>query len=72
MRGPKSKSTLHDDSDAGLERIMKLEALLAGSPANSLQRRQLVAVIRAEAAEYRKSLDSDQAARRLDRKAPPH
>jgi hypothetical protein len=61
-----SKSKLHDDADAGLERIKKLEALLAASPANSLQRRKLADVIRIEAAIYRKSLDADQAAKTLD------
>ncbi len=67
-----SRSKLHDDSDAGLERIKKLEALLADSPANSLQRRQLADAIRDEAAVYRKSLDTDQAVGRLDRKTAPH
>jgi hypothetical protein len=63
---------LHHEGDAGLERIMKLEELLAGSPANSPERRRLAGAIRLEAAGYRKSLDADQAARRLDRKIAPH
>jgi len=67
-----SNSKLHHDGDAGLERIKKLEELLAGSPANSPQRRRLADVIRVEAAVYRKSLDAEQAARRLDRKTAPH
>ena len=61
-----SKSKRHADADAGLERIKKLEALLAASPANSLQHRKLADVIRIEAAIYRKSLDADQAAKTLD------
>jgi hypothetical protein len=63
-----SKPNIHDDADASLERIKKLEELLAGSPANSLQHRKLADVIRIEAAAYRRSLDADQAARTLDRK----
>jgi hypothetical protein len=63
-----SKSNCHDDADAGLERIKTLEALLAALPANSLPRRKLTDAIRLEAAAYRKSLDADQAAKRLDRK----
>jgi hypothetical protein len=63
-----SKPNIHDDADASLERIKKLEELLAGSPANSLQHRKLADVIRIEAAVYRRSLDADQAARTLDRR----
>ena len=63
-----SKSNTHDDADAGLERIKKLEQLLAGSPANSPQRRKLATAIQLEATAYRKSLDADQAAKSLDRK----
>ena len=63
-----SKSNNHDDADAGLERIKKLEELLAGSPVNSSQRRKLAEAIQIEAAAYRKSLDADQAAKTLDRK----
>jgi hypothetical protein len=60
----------HADADAGLERIKKLEQLLAASPANSLQRRELTDVIRIEATAYRKSLDVDQAAKTLDPRPP--
>jgi hypothetical protein len=63
-----SKPSIHDDADAGLERIKKLEELLADSPVNSLQHRKLADVIRIEAAAYRKSLDADQAAKTLERK----
>jgi hypothetical protein len=63
-----SKSNRHDDADAGLERIKTLGELLAASPVNSLPRRKLADAIRLEAAAYRKSLDVDQAAKRLDRK----
>ena len=63
-----SKSNTHHDADAGLERIKTLEVLLAGSPVNSLPRRKLADAIRIEATAYRKSLDADQAAKRLDRK----
>jgi hypothetical protein len=57
---------VHDDTDAALERIKKLEELLAASPANSLQHRQLADRIRIEATLYRKSLDVQQAAKTLD------
>jgi len=63
---------IHHDADAGLERIKKLERLLAGSPVNSLQHQRLAAAIRLEATIYRKSLDTDQAARTLDRRTTPH
>ena len=56
----------HADPDARLERIKKLERLLAVSPANSRQRRELTQVIRIEATVYRKSLDADQAAETFD------
>ena len=58
----------HAHADASLERIKKLERLLAESPANSLKHRELADAIRIEAAVYRKSLDADQAARTLDPK----
>jgi len=59
-------------ADAGLERIKKLEVLLAASPVNSLRHRRLAGAIRIEAAAYRKSLDVNQATKTLDRKTAPH
>jgi hypothetical protein len=56
----------HPDRDAGLERIKTLERLLAASPVNSRQRRELTQSIRIEATAYRHSLDLDQAARARD------
>ena len=61
-----SKSNMHGDADAGLERIKKLGQLLAETSANSLQHRELTKAIRIEAVAYRKSLDIDQAAKLLD------
>ena len=58
---PKSKN-----HEAGLERIKKLERLLAASPVNSLQYRNLAGVIKIEATAYRKSLDVARASRTLD------
>jgi hypothetical protein len=56
----------HADAEAILERIKKLERLLADSPVNSLQHREWTDALRIEAAAYRKSLDVDQAAKTLD------
>jgi hypothetical protein len=53
----------HADADAVLERIKKLERLLAEAPADSLRHRELTQAIRIEATAYRKSLDDDQAAK---------
>jgi hypothetical protein len=48
----------------GLERIVQLEWQLASAPINSHRRRTLKVAIRLEAAAYRKSLDTEQAAAR--------
>jgi hypothetical protein len=48
-------------TEAGLERIKKLEEQLAPTPMNSPRRRAIRAAIRIEAGIYRKSLDAEQA-----------
>ena len=50
------------DSDAGLERIKRLEERLALEPGDSTARREIVKVVRIEAGLYRRSLDVRQAA----------
>jgi hypothetical protein len=50
------------DADAGLERIKRLEELLALEPGDSTARREIVRAVRIEASLYRRSLDARQAA----------
>jgi hypothetical protein len=50
------------DTDAGLERIKRLEQQLALKPGRSSGRRALAQAVRIEAHLYRKSLDVGQAA----------
>jgi hypothetical protein len=57
------------DSDAGLERIKRLEKRLALESGDSMARRQLADVVRIEAGLYRKSLDARQAAATLLKKS---
>jgi hypothetical protein len=49
-------------ADARLERIKLIGAQLAPSAVNSVEHRRLTAALRIEAAIYRKSLDTEQAA----------
>jgi hypothetical protein len=55
-------ATRENGTDAGLERIKRLEEQRALAPVNGAQHRTLRAAIRLEAVAYRKTLDVEQAA----------
>jgi hypothetical protein len=57
------------DADAGLERIKRLEMLLALEPGDSTARREIAHAVRIEAGLYRRSLDARQAAARHSKKS---
>ena len=61
-RGPYTVG-VEKNRDAGLERIRDLEEQLSSAPLNSAQHRVLASAIQVEAALYRKSLDTAQAAK---------
>jgi hypothetical protein len=65
--GRPCEEAVSNQTDAALDRIKKLERLLAESPAGSLQHRELTQALRIETTAYRKSLDDDQAAKTFDR-----
>jgi hypothetical protein len=57
------------DTDAGLERIKRLEEQLASWHGSATERRGLAQAVRIEADLYRRSLDTRQAAATLSKKA---
>jgi hypothetical protein len=57
------------DADAGLERIKRLEQLLALEPGDSTARREIAEMVRIEAGLYRRSLDARQAAATQSKKS---
>jgi len=63
--------TRDSETDTRLELIRHLAEQVATAPAHSRQHRRLSAEIRAEAAAYRKSLDTEQAAATHDPKPQP-
>jgi hypothetical protein len=60
-----------NQTDAGAERITKLEEKLALAPLSSRHRRALTAAIRIEAGTYRKALDREQASATHDPRPEP-
>ena len=60
-----------NQTDAGAERITKLEEELALAPMSSRHRRALTTAIRIEAGTYRKALDGEQASATHDARPEP-
>jgi hypothetical protein len=60
-----------NETDAGAERISKLEEKLALAPMSSRHRRVLTTAIRFEASTYRKALDREQATATHDPRPEP-
>jgi hypothetical protein len=60
-----------NQTDAGAERITKLEEELAQAPMSSRHRRALTTAIRIEAGAYRKALDLEQATATYDARPEP-
>ncbi len=60
-----------NQTDAGAERITKLEEELAQAPMSSRHRRALTTAIRIEAGAYRKALDLEQANATYDARPKP-